>query len=184
MEDRRLIKEIQQGHKELLNVVVEKYYKDIYGFCAYLSGNGEDAYDLAQETFLKFIRYVDNYQYRNLKGYLLTIARNVCMDYFRKEKNNAKNMTNIVDANPEEKDYLLTEGEAAFEQAEKRMWLRAQLQTLPAPQREAMVLYYYGELKIREIADIMSCSVPTAKSRIRQGTEKLRKRCKEAGYEG
>ena len=83
MNDRELIREIQRGKKEYLNDIAEKYYDDIYRFCCYQTGSCQDAGDLAQETFLHFIRSVEQFRYRNLKGYLLTIARNVCMDYFR-----------------------------------------------------------------------------------------------------
>ena len=83
MNDRTLIWKIQQGQKELLNEIAEKYYDDIYRFCCYQTGSCQDAGDLTQETFLNFIRSVEHYHYRNLKGYLLTIARNVCVDYFR-----------------------------------------------------------------------------------------------------
>ena len=62
MEDRELIRQIQNGQKQYLNVIAEKYYNDIYYFCCYHTGCREDAYDLAQETFLRFIRYVDRYQ--------------------------------------------------------------------------------------------------------------------------
>lgn len=84
MDDKTLIKEIQNGKKEYLNDIAERYYDDIYRFCCYQSGSALDAYDLAQETFLKFIRYIDGYRYKNLKGYLLTIAMNVCRDYYHK----------------------------------------------------------------------------------------------------
>ena len=86
MNDRELIREIQRGKKEYLNTIAEKYYDDIYRFCCYQTGSRQDAGDLTQETFLHFIRSVEHYRYRNLKGYLLTIARNVCMDYFRSAK--------------------------------------------------------------------------------------------------
>ena len=85
MDDRKAIREIQNGNKEYLNLLAEKYYDDIYRFCCYQTGDPDTAYDLAQETFLRFIRYVDHYRYKNLKGYLLTIARNVCFDFFSKE---------------------------------------------------------------------------------------------------
>ena len=65
---------------------MDRYYDDIYNFCCYHSGNREDAYDLAQETFLRFIRYVGQYKYVNLKGYLLTVAMNVCRNYYRDKK--------------------------------------------------------------------------------------------------
>ena len=50
MEDRELIRQIQNGQKQYLNVIAEKYYNDIYYFCCYQTGSREDAYDLAQET--------------------------------------------------------------------------------------------------------------------------------------
>ena len=83
MEDRELIRRIQNGQTEYLNDVAARYYDDIYYFCCYQTGSREDAYDLAQDTFLRFIKYVDHYQYRNLKGYLLTIAMNLCREYLR-----------------------------------------------------------------------------------------------------
>ena len=76
MEDKELIRRIHNGQTEYLNEIAGKYYDDIYYFCCYQTGSREDAYDLAQDTFLRFIKYVDHYQYRNLKGYLLTIAMN------------------------------------------------------------------------------------------------------------
>lgn len=83
LEDQELIHRIQNGRKEYLNEIAVKYYDDIYYFCCYQTGSREDAYDLAQETFLRFIRYVESYRYRNLKGYLLTIAMNLCREYKR-----------------------------------------------------------------------------------------------------
>ena len=47
MEDRELIRRIQDGQKQYLNEIAEKYYDDIYYFCCYQTGSREDAYDLA-----------------------------------------------------------------------------------------------------------------------------------------
>ena len=77
-------KGIHKGNSLLPEEAAEKYYDDIYRFCCYQTGSTEDAYDCAQETFIRFIRYTDSYRDRNLKGYLLTIARNVCRDYFKR----------------------------------------------------------------------------------------------------
>ena len=84
MDDKKWIREIHQGNNEPLGQIAEKYYDDIYRFCCYQTGNPADACDCAQETFIRFIRYVDSYRERNLKGYLLTIAANVCRDYCKK----------------------------------------------------------------------------------------------------
>lgn len=84
VDERQWIHAIQRGDKRYLQDITEKYYDDIFRFCAFQTGSREDAYDLAQETFLRFIRYVESYHDRNLKGYLLTIATNICKDYLRK----------------------------------------------------------------------------------------------------
>ena len=67
MDDRQLVHEIQHGNKQYLNEIAEKYYDDIYRFCCYQTGDPDQSYDLAQETFLRFVRYIDHYRYRNLK---------------------------------------------------------------------------------------------------------------------
>lgn len=85
VDERQWIHAIRKGNKEPLGDIAEKYYDDIWRFCAFQTGSREDAYDLAQETFVRFIRYVESYHDRNLKGYLLTIARNVCRDYLRRK---------------------------------------------------------------------------------------------------
>lgn len=87
MEDKELIYKIQHGNKELLEILIEKYYDDIYRFCYYKTGNSSLSYDLAQETFLKLIKYIGTYKHRGkFKSYLITIAMNVCNTYFDENK--------------------------------------------------------------------------------------------------
>lgn len=85
MDERQWVQAIQRGDKRYLQDIAEKYYDDIFRFCAFQTGSREDAYDMAQETFLRFIRYVEGYHERNLKGYLLTVAMNVCRDHLRRK---------------------------------------------------------------------------------------------------
>lgn len=73
MDQCKWIHAIKKGNKKYIYDIAETYYEDIYRFCTFHTGNCEDAYDLAQETYLRFIRYVENYREKNLKGCLLTI---------------------------------------------------------------------------------------------------------------
>ena len=87
MEDKELIYKIQHGNKELLEILIEKYYDDIYRFCYYKTGNSSLSYYLTQETFLKLIKYIGTYKHRGkFKSYLITIAMNVCNTYFDENK--------------------------------------------------------------------------------------------------
>lgn len=176
MEDRELIRRIQNGQTEYLNEVAARYYDDIYYFCCYQTGSREDAYDLAQDTFLRFIKYVDHYQYRNLKGYLLTIAMNLCREYLRSVSQPLctagsldQLLTNAADSP------ISPDSSCSTESSENSLMLLEALSGLPENQREAVLLHHFYGYKKREIARMTGASYEAVKSRIRQGLRKLRK---------
>ena len=70
MKDSELIQKVHSGNKEAVGIIIERYYVDIYRFCLYMVQTEDDAYDIAQETFLKFMKYGTSYKHHNLKGYL------------------------------------------------------------------------------------------------------------------
>lgn len=163
MEDRELIRRVQDGQKEYLDDIAVKYYDDIYYFCCYQTGSREDAYDLAQETFLRFIRYVESYRYQNLKGYLLTIAMNLSRNYIREKARAPTALEEALPATPEDAGCL----------TENRMILAQALQKLPDTQREAVLLHHFYGYKNREIARMTGTSYAAVKSRVKQGLVKL-----------
>ena len=57
MKDSELIQKVHSGNKEAVGIIIERYYADIYRFCLYMVQTEDDAYDIAQETFLKFMKY-------------------------------------------------------------------------------------------------------------------------------
>ena len=98
MEDKELIYRIQHGEKELLEELIQKYYDNIYRFCYYKTGNASISYDLTQETFLKLIKYIESYKHKGkLKNYILTIAVNVCNNYFYEKSTNLEELDNTND---------------------------------------------------------------------------------------
>lgn len=192
MEERQWVHAIRKGDKQCLQDIAEKYYDDIFRFCAFFTGSREDAYDLAQETFLRFIRYAERYRDRNLKGYLLTIAANVCrndmgkrgrereavisIDTYKQDGygedsggQGLEEWKNLTQAVPQ--GQVLPEQHAVAADIHDR--LMQALASLPDMQREAILLYYLHEMKYREISKMTGVSVSTVKSRVRQGMEKL-----------
>lgn len=186
MDDRELIRRIQKGQTEYLNEIADRYYDDIYYFCCYQTGSREDAYDLAQETFLRFIRYVDHYQYRNLKGYLLTIAMNLCREYIRTATQISEREMNIGFTNPTTTAKKLNPSKSAdyTETSQNTILLAEALIKLPQMQREAVLLHHFYGYKNREIARMTGASYSAVKSRIRQGLEKLSKLLDQRDFRG
>ena len=146
--DKELIRKVHNGNKEALNTLISSYYDDIYRFCLYLTGQEADSYDITQEVFLRFIKYMDSYQHRNLKGYLLIIARNLCRDHFHRRKE---------PVSIEEAVWLGRE-DKRLSNLEDSLLLHKALQQLPMKQREIIVMRIYEELPFHEIARITGCT--------------------------
>ena len=168
MKDSELIQKVHSGSKEAVDIIVEQYYADIYRFCLYMVQTEDDAYDIAQETFLKFIKYGTSYKHKNLKGYLLTIARNICFNYFRdkKEKGTAVDCEKFANIS-NHRDFL--------NEATDAIYLRSLLNERSRDIKEVVILRIYEEMKFKDIAKIMGCSVSTTKSRFRLGVNQLKK---------
>lgn len=168
MKDSELIQKMHSGNKEAVSIIVERYYADIYRFCLYMVQTENDAYDIVQETFLKFMNYGTSYKHHNLKGYLLTIARNICFNYFRDKKEKAAVIEKEeIDKIPNWKDMLI--------EVEDAVYLKNLLKKLSQETREVIILRIYEEMKFKDIAKIMGCSVSTTKSRFRLGINQLKK---------
>ena len=156
MSDRKLLKKVRDGDKEALSDIIKQYYADIFRFCLYMIQNEEDSYDITQETFLKFMKYGTSYQRNNLKGYLLTIARNLCFDYQQRKKVAGKNLRSYEAENE-----------------------NGSLKILSQEVREVIILRAYEELKFKDIAKMMNCSLSTVKSRYRIGIQQMKNMIKE-----
>lgn len=168
MKESELMRKLHNGDKEAAGLIIERYYADIYRFCLYMVQSKEDAYDITQESFLKFIKYGTSYHHQNLKGYLLMIARNLCFDYFRDKK------VTEISVGWEELDKIPKLGNQ-IKETEDIIYLQNLLKALSPDIREVVVLRMYEEMKFKDIAGMMGCSVSTAKSRFRLGISQLKR---------
>lgn len=190
MSDRKLLKKVRDGDKEALSDIIKQYYVDIFHFCLYMIQNEEDSYDITQETFLKFMKYGTSYQRNNLKGYLLTIARNCCFDYQQRKKETGKNLRSYeaenengrlkISANMQNiHQYPDICGTDKMKEMEDYLYLKGLLNRLSQEVREVIILRAYEELKFKDIAKMMNCSLSTAKSRYRIGIQQMKNMIKE-----
>ena len=190
MSDRKLLKKVRDGDKEALSDIIKQYYVDIFRFCLYMIQNEEDSYDITQETFLKFMKYGTSYQRNNLKGYLLTIARNCCFDYQQRKKETGKNLRSyeaenengipkISENTKNIQQYPDICGTDKMKEMEDYLYLKGLLNRLSQEVREVIILRAYEELKFKDIAKMMNCSLSTAKSRYRIGIQQMKNMIKE-----
>lgn len=194
MRDEEMLERIRQGERQLLDLLVDKYYQDIFRFCCYRIGNEQAAYDCAQETFLHMLRSVaGGVEIRSFYKYLMRVALNVCRDYYRKnpdaevwpEEEPGEDAGGVRKGLPHrDLDGVLRPCGAETESGRKiedAYVIRQCLTRLPDYQREAIILRFYYGYKAREIAAVTGVPLATAKSRLKQGLDRLKKIFREEG---
>lgn len=168
MSEENLIRRIRQGDTALFEDLIRLYYDDIYKYMCFKTGNADIAYDLTQETFLRVLRYFESYRGRGkFKSYIFQIAGNVCNDFY-------KQYVDEVFLDEIEKDGKAAGGDCISEYTDK-LAVYELLHQLPEYQREVIIYKYFLGYKIREIAEITNELVPTVKSRLKQGLDKMRR---------
>lgn len=170
-----LIKKMYRGDDDAFDRFIGKYYEDILRYCVYhCNGDPEDAKDLTQNTFLRFFEEFPTYEHRGkAKNFLYTIARNLCIDHKRRS---ARIRTEEFDENSmcREDFASLTSGEAED--------IHECLSRVSEEYREVMILYYFQQLKQREIANLLGIGLPLVKYRLRKGKEEMRKEWSKGGH--
>ena len=160
----------------------------LYNFLAWLcAGNFAEAEDLTQKTWLKLISRCADYQPGRaaFRTYLFQIARNGFLDARRaagerlREEMDAQDVLARKESDPDPgKGVGGTPGdpEAALLAARSRALLHAALMTLPVAQREVIVLRYFANLSLEEVARTVDAGIETVRSRLRYAYKALRKR--------
>ena len=141
----------------------ETQYDKIYRYCYYKVNNATVAEDITQETFLRFF---ENRTYQeNGKGlnYLYTIARNLCIDEYRKR---------VTEELPENQEQM---GSAGMEEGiVEGMVMRQALAKLSPMERELILLRFVNEVPVKVICKLYECSRFSLNRRIKQVLKKLR----------
>lgn len=171
LKDHEIIQRVCQGEKDRMEELVQRYYDDIYRFCYYKTSDMSAALDCTQETFLNLVRHIAGYkEQRKFKSYLFAIARNVCNDYYRSRQMEAGRELLDTEAGQEDKKIRQIEDADTIQKA---------LNQLPQIQKDVIILHFYYDFKLREIAAVTGVGLATAKSRLKQGMDKLRKILRE-----
>lgn len=166
MDEKRLIKQIQQGNSDSFDLLIRKYYHDIYRFCFRKTTNSNIAADLTQEVFLRLAKYIHNYVHNGkFRNYLFIIAKNKCNDYYKKNGAIIENI-DLMD---------VPDNDNNFTEIEHSDLVMNALNSLPDIQKDVIILRFYHDMKVKDIDKITNSSLATTKSRLKQGLDKLKK---------
>jgi len=132
-------------------------------FLAAYTGNPVLAQDLAQDTFLTVRAWHERHPAAEVTpGLFFITARNLARDEWRRRAREQRALTRSLDRSPPD-------------EPDKRIVLRDLLDLLRPAEREALVLFYYGDLSTQEIARRLHVKPATVRVRLLRARDKLRK---------
>lgn len=147
--------------------LVDQYRGQVFGLCYRMLGNCHEAEDAAQETFIRMLRSLANWDPgRDFEPWLLAIAGNRCRTALaarqRRPVMNSLEDDRFVDGSPDVR--------AAENLAEE---VQLALEGIRPEYREAFVLFHEHELSYEEIAGVMDRPLGTIKTWIRRARKEL-----------
>jgi len=186
--DAELLSRLRARELSAFEELVSTFERPVYSLCLRLLGDAEEARDAAQETFLKVYRGVGGFRGdAGLKTWIYRIAINQAMNQQRWWRRRHRDETISLDISRGQTETTIgsllpsnsrSPEELAISGERERAIMRA-LADLKQEFRIALVLREIEELSYEEIAETLSISIGTVKSRIARGREELRRRVKE-----
>jgi RNA polymerase sigma-70 factor (ECF subfamily) len=158
-----LIERIKEGDREAFMTVTNIYQKRVFVLAYSFFRNRDDALDIVQETFLRFYQKVNMFRRgESFQNWLLQIAKNLCIDYYR--KNYGKNRDMKYDTPLEEMNLSVQNGNDPEVASDLKRIFSACIKKLAEKQRMIFVMKHYNQLKYKEIAEVLGISLGTVKS--------------------
>jgi RNA polymerase sigma-70 factor (ECF subfamily) len=169
-----LVERCLGGDQDAWEAIVRQHWRKVFNVAYKFVGRHEEAEDLTQDIFLKIFRSLSTFDRRaNFQTWLVSVSRNLCIDYYRsvrKERETIDRHVTAEDAAPVARDAGPL---AALEQRDLASHLRRALHTLPDSLRTAVVMRDLQELSYQEISDALGLPEGTVKSRINRGRREL-----------
>jgi RNA polymerase sigma-70 factor (ECF subfamily) len=165
MEPGVLLQRVSAGDELAWEAFVRQHQGRIFGLAYHYLGHAEDARDLAQETFVQIYRNRHRLpDEAGLRPWMLRIARNLCMDLFRRRKARPP----LWDIPVEEMGHLHDPAEAPeqrLQEQARRAMVHQALRELTDLNREMILLKDLQGLSLDEIAALLGIPLGTVKSR-------------------
>jgi RNA polymerase sigma-70 factor (ECF subfamily) len=189
LDDAGLVERVAGGDEDALGQLYDRFGHAVYSLCRRIVRDGATAEELTQEAFVRLWRSAASFQPARgrVSTWLLSIAHNLALNELRRRQSQP-----IV---APDTDWDATSARLADTSAESNPVLAAgmreraeavhhALAQLPAPQRHAIELAFFGGLSQAEVAAAQGEPLGTVKSRIRVGMQRLRELLVAAGVDG
>jgi len=160
----------------LFTQLLESNRDRVYNQAFYCLRDPEDAQDVTQEAFVKLWRNYENIAPDKAAGWLMRVNHNLCIDLIRRRQSQRKNFgypdPDVLERLPDVESGNRIEETLRLDQ-QQRTLLDA-MDTLPPETRSVMMMHYFQEMKLQEIAEVVGKTVSALKVQIHRARKSLR----------
>lgn len=170
-----LIQYAQRGDSPALEALLLKYEKVVYNVAYRFMGCEADAYDMAQDALIKIYKNIRAFRLESsFSSWVYRVTVNACLDGLRKRKKAPLSLDNTLESGVVLEDRLAVSPEAHALSIEIKEDIQRAINTLSPDYRITVVLRDIQGLSYEEIADTLSISIGTVKSRLNRGRQRLK----------
>ncbi len=171
--EKLLIKNLKRGREEAYKQLIEEYGNRLLRTCCLILKDREEAEDVVQETFIKVFKKIDTFKEKSgLYTWIYAIALNLSRDRMRMKQD----MLELKDEWIGNDDV-----ESQVEINIDRELLRKEIFEMNSLYREVLVLFYFEDLSIKEISNLLNEKEGTIKSKLSRGRNLLKESLLKGG---
>lgn len=177
-DDVQLVRAVLEGDDSAFGTLVEKYEKSVHTLAWQQLGDFHYAEEITQDTFLRAYQKLSTLKDPSrFSNWLYKIATNCCRNWLReqKRKNQSQSLedTSMAEVARSNYDRYVSEQREAEATEHRFEIVKKLLDKLPEGEREAMVLYYLGEMSTVEVGKFLGVSVEAVRLRLSRARKRL-----------
>lgn len=162
---------VTSNDQNFIQQVISMYYGQIYKYCYWKLRDRDEAQDITQDTFIRFMEAANTYtDIEKPQALLYTIANNLCLNWLKRTR-----PASLEAMEPQEEPRSADFSEVSIQ----NVALANALSLLPREQQDILLLRYGQELKVSEIAELLGLSRFQTMYRIRTALRELKAQLKE-----
>ncbi|MED4600985.1 RNA polymerase sigma factor [Paenibacillus validus] len=172
--DEQLVRRMADGDQAAFEAFVHRYHGPLLSYLERTLRNTDKAEDLVQETFIRLLRQLRQGSVpERVRSWMYRVAKNLCVDYwrspsYRSTKELQPDLPDPVDVRPSIVEI--------YERQETRKELLQSLDQLTDIQKDIVLLRFFQDLKLQEIAEVVDQPLGIVKSQLYYALRKLRKK--------
>lgn len=169
-----LVEKTRQGDKNAFASLYKETRRSVYFTALSLLANEENAKDVMQDTFIAAIEKLpDLKDAAKFPKWVNSIAVNKCRRYFRAHSEDS--VDEMTEQGIDISDDSFIPDNYVDDEIRRKVMMNIIKNELSDAQRQTIIMYYYNEMSLQDIAEAMDCPLKTVSSRLVSAREKIRK---------